>query len=110
MQWRARLRGKNVKTYLVFPYNPYFPEPYSHFAKGNYLERGEEFLIGKEYWDLLGGNGTYQYLKKVMREIGKSLLEPIEKKIDQIMKGIYLEKKEKIKENPGHKQSLDDFF
>ncbi len=85
LQWRARLKNKEVRTYLAFPYNPYYPEPYQHFAKGNYFERGKEFLIGKEYWDLIGGDGTYDELIVLIKEVGDELLSDIRSKIKSIM-------------------------
>ncbi len=84
LQWRARLKGQQLQTYLVFPYNPYHPNPYDHFAKGNLLERGREFLIGKEYWDFLGGEGTYEELIHLMNEVGQSLSQNIAIKIKQV--------------------------
>lgn len=87
LQWRARLSNKKVKTFLAFPYNPYYPEPYEHFAKGNFLERGKEFLIGKEYWDFLGGSGTYEQIIEVFKEVGEELSNLIKTRIKEIKKG-----------------------
>ena len=53
LEWIARKR-KSIKTILAFPYNPYHPEPYSRFTEQGLLERGEEFLVGDEYWDFWG--------------------------------------------------------
>lgn len=83
LEWVARKR-KPVETILAFPYNPYHPEPYSRFTEQGVLEKGKEFLIGEEYWDFLGGSGTFKDLLKEFDLVGKQFKERISKKIKQV--------------------------
>ena len=46
----------------------------------------KEVLVGKEFWDLLGGKGTYEDLLKVFEEAGVELRDEIDKKIKNISK------------------------
>lgn len=85
LEWVAR-RRKSVKVFLAFPYNPYHPKPYERFTEQGVLERGKEFLIGKEYWDFLGGEGTFEQLLTLFDLVGKEFKEKIQQKIKQVAK------------------------
>lgn len=85
LEWVARRRTP-VKTFLAFPYNPYYPEPYERFTEQGVLEKGKEFLIGKEYWDFLGGNNTFEQLLGLFDIVGKKFKEKIQQKIKQVAK------------------------
>jgi len=85
LEWVAR-RRKAVKVYLAFPYNPYHPKPYERFTEQGVLEKGEEFLIGKEYWDFLGGKDTFEQLLILFDQVGKEFKIKIQKKIKQVAK------------------------
>lgn len=85
LEWVARKR-KSVKTILAFPYNPYHPQPYSRFTEQGLLEKGEEFLVGEEYWDFLGGKYTLKDLLEEFDCVGKEFKEKILDKIKQVAK------------------------
>lgn len=85
LEWIARRRSP-VKVFLAFPYNPYHPQPYERFTEQGVLERGKEFLIGKEYWDFLGGKNTFEELLKLFDLVGKKFKEKIRQKIQQVAK------------------------
>lgn len=85
LEWLARRRHP-VKVFLAFPYNPYHPKPYERFTEQGLLERGEEFLIGKEYWDFLGGNNTFENLLELFDNVGKRFKNKIQQKIIQVAK------------------------
>jgi hypothetical protein len=85
LEWVARKR-EPVKTILAFPYNPYHPEPYSRFTEQGLLEKGEEFLVGEEYWDFLGGKDTLKDLLEEFDCVGKKFKEKILEKIKQVAK------------------------
>lgn len=85
LEWVAR-RRKPVKTFLAFPYNPYHPQPYERFTEQGTLERKKEFLIGSEYWDFLGGKGTFRELLSVFDLVGRKFKERIQQKIKQVAK------------------------
>lgn len=85
LEWVARKR-KPIKTILAFPYNPYHPEPYHRFTEQGLLERGKEFLIAEEYWDFLGGEGTYKDLLEEFDKVGKEFKDAILEKIKEVAK------------------------
>jgi|SRR5690625_25954 len=69
------------KAYFVLPYNPYgeerekynFTIPFKIFDMRN----DPSVLIGKDFWDLLGGEGTYEDLLEVFEEVGEDLQEKL---------------------------------
>jgi hypothetical protein len=83
LEWVARKR-KAVKVFLAFPYNPNHPNPYSHFTISGMMDHPNDFLIGEEYWDLLGGEKTFPDLLNVFDEVGKSFKEKLNKKFKEI--------------------------
>jgi len=85
LKWVARRRNP-VKVFLAFPYNPYHPQPYERFTEQGVLEKGKEFLIGKEYWDFLGGEDTFEQLLGLFDLVGKKFRERIRQKIKQVAK------------------------
>jgi len=85
LEWIARKR-KPVKTIIAFPYNPYHPEPYHRFTEQGLLAHGEEFLVAEEYWDFLGGKGTFKDLLEEFDKVGKEFKDSILKKIKEVAK------------------------
>lgn len=83
LEWVARRRNF-VKAFLAFPYNPYHPQPYERFTEQGLLEMGKEFLVGKNYWDFLGGNDTFEQLLQLFDSVGKEFKEKIQEKIKQV--------------------------
>ena len=69
LKWIARA-DKKINPILAIPYNPYAPNPYNAIGH-NRLERGTELLVGKEFWDLVGGDGCYDDLESVFKNIGE---------------------------------------
>ncbi len=64
LEWVAR-KQKPIHAILAFPYNPYHPAPYSRFTEQGVVEHETEFLIAEEYWDFLGGEGTYKEVLEI---------------------------------------------
>lgn len=85
LEWVARRRSP-IKVFLAFPYNPYHPQPYERFTEQGVLDRGKEFLIGKEYWDFLGGESTFEELLALFDDVGQKFKEKIRQKIQQVAK------------------------
>lgn len=83
LEWIAR-KQKPINAILAFPYNPYHPEPYSRFTEQGVVEHGTEFLIAEEYWDFLGGKGTYEELLEIFDEVGKEFKDKIQEKIKEV--------------------------
>ncbi len=88
LDWIAMRGSENpkakVKTIVAIPYNPYEPKPYERWTLQGLFDLKKEVLVGVEFWDLLGGKGTYEDLLKVFEEAGIELYDDIDKK----MKGL----------------------
>jgi len=64
-----------VRTFYAMPYNPWGEtrESYAHSFANNYLDMEQQVLIGHEFWEYIGGPGTYEALLDVYREVGQEL-------------------------------------
>lgn len=85
LEWIARTR-KPVNVFLAFPYNPYHPEPYSRFTESGMMDHPNDFLIGEEYWDFIGGENTFKELLETFDEVGKEFKESLNLKFKEIAK------------------------
>lgn len=85
LEWVAR-RRKPVNVFLAFPYNPYHPESYSRFTESGMMDTSNDFLVGVEYWDFIGGEGTFPELLKTFDEVGKQFKEQLNQKFKEIAK------------------------
>lgn len=83
LEWVARRRS-TIKIFVAFPYNPYYPQPYERFTEQGVLDRRKEFLVGKEYWDFLGGKNTFEELLTLFDSVGKKFKEKIRNKIQEV--------------------------
>ncbi len=85
LEWVAR-RRKRIKVYLAFPYNPYHPKPYQRFTEVGMMDLHNDFLVGEEYWNFIGGENTFNQLLDTFDEVGKLFKEELNKKFKQIAK------------------------
>jgi len=73
----------NSNVYYALPYNPYGERKVNYkwsFTK-MFFDMDEEVLIGKEFWDFLGGANTYEEILKVFRSVGESKGKEITKRL-----------------------------
>ena len=88
LDWIAMRGSENpkakVKTIVAIPYNPYEPKPYERWTLQGLFDLRQEVLVGSEFWDLLGGKGTYEDLLKVFEEAGLELYGEIDKKMKNL--------------------------
>ena len=63
----------NVQTLIAIPYNPYEPEPYNRWTMRGMLDLQNELKVANEFWDFLGGEGTYQQLLNIFEQVGIDL-------------------------------------
>ncbi len=85
LEWVAR-RRMPINVYLAFPYNPYHPKPYHRFTEVGMMDSPNDFLVGDEYWDFIGGKNTFPELLKTFDEVGKDFKDQLNKKFKQIAK------------------------
>lgn len=73
-----RKQTPQVQAYIAFPYNPYGDkrEDYQWNIVHRYLP-DEAWLIGEEFWELIGGKNTYQSLLSLYQEVGEEMREDI---------------------------------
>lgn len=82
LEWVAR-KERPIHAMAALPYNPYEPQPYERFTEQGVLERGEELIVGKDYWDFLGGKGSYQDILSVFDQVGKLYKTQIQRSIER---------------------------
>jgi hypothetical protein len=65
--------GRTVFTFFAFSYNPYgqlrgdYKHPYPH----SYCDFEQSILVGKEFWDIIGGENTYEEVLEIYKQVGK---------------------------------------
>ena len=66
-------RYPKAKAYYATAYNPYGVDKstYRHSFVRNYMDLENEVLLGKEFWDLIGGEGTYEAVLDIYQEVGR---------------------------------------
>lgn len=80
--------GKRVKIYLGMYYNPYYPKEYVRWTCLKFFDKGNDFMVGKDFWDFLGGKDTYEELIDIYEKIGKEIRPVLEQKFIDIGKEI----------------------
>ena len=78
LTWIARA-NKKIHPIIALPYNPYHPKPYKKVGS-DVMQVGIDLVIGKDFWDLVGGSGCYEDLSKIFQEVGKWHWVELEKK------------------------------
>lgn len=86
LEWVARKRI-SCHTMLALPYNPYGDEPYSWFTQSGFIDPKEEIMIGREYWDFLGGTGTYDELLQIFEDSGMLVRADLKAFFDKLRSG-----------------------
>ncbi|WP_187646838.1 TdeIII family type II restriction endonuclease [Nitrosophilus labii] len=69
---------KKVNSLIAIPYNPYYPKLYSRWTMAGMLDLENELKVAEEFWDFLGGSGSYENLLKIFEEVGKEMREEID--------------------------------
>jgi hypothetical protein len=85
LEWVAR-RRLYIKVFLAFPYNPYHPQPYSRFTEVGMMDSPNDFIVGDEYWDFIGGGNTFPELLETFDKVGKKFKENLKRKFKEIAK------------------------
>lgn len=82
LEWAAIALNNNPKakinTLIAIPYNPYEPNPYSRWTFKGMLDIDCELKVASEFWDFLGGDGTYQDLLDCFERVGVALRSDID--------------------------------
>ncbi len=83
LKWIA-MAGKPINVYIALPYNPYYPEPYARFTIDGLMDPPNDFLVGEEYWNFIGGKGTLTELLNIFEKIGKEFKSELNNKFKEI--------------------------
>ncbi|MDR0977801.1 MAG: TdeIII family type II restriction endonuclease [Endomicrobium sp.] len=67
-----------VNTLIAIPYNPYTPKPYDRWTMAGMLDIHNELKVAEEFWDFLGGNGSYKDLLDCFERVGIELRDEID--------------------------------
>jgi len=71
---RLKATLPNSYPYFALPYNPYgeIKKNYKHSPPFKIFDmiNDDVVLIGQEYWDIIGGKGTYQSLLELVEQVG----------------------------------------
>ena len=68
----------DVQSLIAIPYNPYEPQPYNRWTMRGMLDLPNELKVADEFWDFIGGEGTYQDLLNIFERIGIELRPEID--------------------------------
>lgn len=82
LEWVAveliRDSNRSVHSLIAMPYNPYEPHPYKSWQLRGMLDLEQELLVGKQFWDFVGGDGAYEDLLGCFETAGVTLRPEIE--------------------------------
>ena len=82
LEWVAIYLSKypdaKIHSYIAIPYNPYEPKPYERWTLKGMLDLDNELKVAEEFWDFLGGKGTYLELLNCFERVGIELRPEID--------------------------------
>ncbi len=70
-------RQETARTWWGVPYNPYGRGAYSHPYPLRFFDFDREVMLGEPFWEFVGGDGTYEELLGVYREVGDEFGEQL---------------------------------
>lgn len=83
LEWTAAILASNpnakINTLIAIPYNPYEPAPYNRWTIRGMLDLENEIKVAEEFWDFLGGKGSYEELLNCFERTGIELRPEIDK-------------------------------
>jgi hypothetical protein len=89
LEWSAVILAQNpdakVNAVIAIPYNPYEPKPYSRWTMAGMLDLHHELKVAEEFWDFLGGQGSYIDLLDCFERIGIELHDEIDAYFDRFV-------------------------
>jgi type II restriction enzyme len=70
-------RQEATRTWWGVPYNPYGRGEYRHVYPLAFFDFEHEVMLGGPFWEFVGGEGTYEELLQVYREVGEGFAEQL---------------------------------
>lgn len=68
-------RQESTHTWWGVPYNPYGRGEYRHVYPLAFFDFEHEVMLGEPFWEFVGGDGTYEELLEVYRQVGEEFGE-----------------------------------
>jgi hypothetical protein len=90
LEWVAIYLSKypdaKIHSYIAIPYNPYEPKPYERWTLKGMLDLDNELKVAEEFWDFLGGEGSYLELLDCFERVGIELRPEIDEYFSKFKK------------------------
>lgn len=81
LTFETLLHNQGARGYLAFAYNPFVTrDKYAHHFTKRVMDLKMEVLMGEEFWDAIGGDGTFSELLTIVDEVGSEIREATAKK------------------------------
>lgn len=77
----------SVETLIAIPYNPYEPSPYNRWTMRGMIDLDNELKVAAEFWDFLGGEGSYTELLGCFERVGIELCLEIDEYFNKFNTG-----------------------
>lgn len=68
----------DLNTLIAIPYNPYEPKSYERWTMAGMLDLESELKVANEFWDFVGGCGSYEIMLEVFEEVGIEMRSEID--------------------------------
>ena len=68
----------NIHSFIAIPYNPYEPKPYERWTMAGMFDLNFELKVAKEFWDFVGGTGSYEIILDSFEEVGLEMRNEID--------------------------------
>jgi type II restriction enzyme len=79
-------KDAKIHTLLAIPYNPYYPEPYERWTMKGLFDLPNEIMVAEEFWDFLGGKGSYEELLGCFERVGIEMRAKIDEYFKRFQK------------------------
>ncbi len=74
----SQSKSADVHVAIALPYNPYYPKRYVRFGSDKLFDRSQ-LLVQDDFWNLIGGKGTFKEIIDIFKQVGKELRTRIDK-------------------------------
>lgn len=81
LTFETLLHNQGARGYLAFAYNPFVTrDKYAHNFTKRIMDLQVEILMGEEFWNAIGDDGTFATLLTIIDEVGNEIRESTAKK------------------------------
>lgn len=78
LTFETLFHGQNPRGYLAFAYNPFISRAdYAHSFTKKIMDLEAEVLMADEFWDTIGGIGTFSELLQIIDGVGHEIKEEL---------------------------------